>query len=117
MTTKIRIGTIGILLVAIITLNSCTKEELDPNSTPSVTVVEEIIGMTGKTINIDATASDPDNNPITFSWTIKESPANSSATITSEGNSASFTTDVAGLYEVEVTAVNEQGGSASTIVK
>ncbi|MDD2196800.1 MAG: PKD domain-containing protein [Bacteroidales bacterium] len=117
MTTNIRLGTIGILLVAIITLNSCTKEELDPNSIPSVTVVEEIIGMTGKTINIDATASDPDNNPISFSWTIKESPDNSSATITDEGNSASFTTDVAGLYEVEVTATNEHGGSAAAKAK
>lgn len=111
------IGTIGILLVAIITLNSCTKDELDPAGNPSVSVEAEIIGMTGTDITINAIGVDPDNNPLSFTWTIKESPANSSATINGNSNSASFTTDIAGLYLVEVTAVNEQGGSASATVK
>lgn len=117
MKTKIRIGTIGILLVAIITFNSCEKEELDPSSIPSVVLLDEIIGMTGTAVVIDAIGSDPDNNQLSFTWAIKVSPANSSATIVGNGNSASFNTNIAGYYEVEVTANNGKGGKASDKVK
>lgn len=117
MKTQNRIAAICILLVTVIALNNCKKDESEPNSIPSVTVAEEIIGMTGTTIKIDATGSDPDNNSLSFSWSIKESPTGSSATITSTNNNASFTTAIAGLYKVEVTADDGKGGKAFAIAR
>ncbi len=116
MKTKNRFAILGLLFVALTTLNYCTKET-EPNTIPEVSAVEEIIGMTGTTINISATAADPDNNQLSLNWTTEESPAGSAPTITASGNSASFTAAVAGFYRVKVTADDGNGGSASAIIK
>jgi hypothetical protein len=119
MKTKNRLAIYGLLLLAPITLNYCTKEEeeAEPNSIPAISAVEEIIGMTSATINISATASDPDSDPLSFTWIIEESPASSSATISGIDNNASFSTTVAGFYRVKITADDGNEGTASAIVK
>lgn len=114
MNTRNRIAFIGTLMVAMITLNHCTKEE---NSNPALTAADEIIGMTDATISLEASATDPDGNPMSYSWNVEEFPAGSSATITGNSNSASFTTSVAGFYRVKVTADDGNGGTASAIIK
>lgn len=117
MKTKNRFAILGLIFVALTTLNYCTKEETEPNAIPEVYAVEEIIGITGTTININATAADPDNNQLALTWSTEESPSGSAPTLTASGNSASFTTVVAGFYRVKVTADDGNGGSASAIIK
>ncbi len=114
MNTRNRIAFIGTLMIAMITLNHCTKEE---NNNPALTAADEIIGMTDATISLEASATDPDGNPMSYSWNIEEFPAGSSATIAGNSNSASFTTSVAGFYRVKVTADDGNGGTASAIIK
>ncbi len=104
----------GALMVAMITFSQCTKED---NNSPAVTAEEEIIGMTGVPVTINAAGTDPDANQLSFTWTIEEAPAGSVATVTGIDNSASFNTSLAGFYRVRVTADDGNGGTASAIVK
>lgn len=114
MKTRNRIAFLGALMVAMITFSQCTKED---NNSPVVTAEEEIIGMTGIPVTINAVATDPDANQVSFTWTIEEAPAGSSATVTGDNNSAAFNTSIAGFYRVRVTADDGNGGTASAIVK
>ena len=109
-----RITLLGALMVAMITFSQCTKED---NNSPAVTAEEEIIGMTGVPVTINAAGTDPDANQLSFTWTIEEAPAGSVATVTGTDNSASFNTSLAGFYRVRVTADDGNGGTASAIVK
>src|SRR5690606_36209606 len=101
MKTRKRVILTGTLMIAIITLNYCTKEE---NNNPAVTATDEIIGMTGTPVNLTASATDPDANTLSLAWSIDESPAGSVATVAGDNNSATFNTSVAGFYLVKVTA-------------
>ncbi len=114
MKTRKRVILTGTLMIAIITLNYCTKEE---NNNPAVTATDEIIGMTGTPVNLTASATDPDANTLSLAWSIDESPAGSVATVAGDNSSATFNTSVAGFYRVKVTADDGNGGTASAFVK
>lgn len=96
---------------------SCEKDTEDSNLGPEISVSADIIGMTGQTVNLSATASDPDGDALEYTWTIIESPAGSAPTLTNtSNNNATFTTPTAGFYRVEVVVDDGRGGEASDIV-
>jgi hypothetical protein len=73
----------------------------------------------GATVPLDASkSSDPDGDPLKFSWAFVSRPNNSQAQI-AEPNAAktSFVADVAGSYLVELTVDDGKGGSAKAQVK
>ena len=106
------------ILAAFMMFNACSKEEPEPNNAPTIIVEDEIVGMTGTTITITVSASDPDNDALTFTWNVIESPAGGMANLSVVNNtSADFTTSTAGFYRVEVMVDDGRDGTASGIVK
>lgn len=107
------------LLASFLFFSSCSKKD-DPvpdSQTPILVVGSDIIGMTSETYPMNVTATAPDGNTLTLTWVAIESPSGSTPVIQEISNfSSSFTTDIAGLYKVEVTADNGQGKSASGII-
>jgi len=108
-----------LLLLTVATLvSACEKDEEDSNLAPEITVSEDIIGMTGQTINLSATAADPDGDALTFNWQVIESPNGSSPVVSNSSNTnATFTTPTAGFYRVEVVVEDGKGGQASGAIR
>jgi hypothetical protein len=105
----------GFILIAVMTISACTKEDNNP---PTITVGNDIIGMTGTSIPMEVSSADPDNNSLTYNWSVIESPTGGTANITVIGGAtATFTTTVAGFYRVQITVDDGNGGTASGIVK
>jgi hypothetical protein len=62
-------------------------------------------------IMISVTASDPEGDAITYAWKAMSGP--STATLTGNGASATFSATVKGEYQVKVTATDVTGGATS----
>lgn len=105
-------------LASLLVFNACEKDDPEPDGQkPTIDVGADIIGMTDETYPINVTVSDPDGNDITLTWKVIQSPANSTPEIKEIGKtSSSFTTDIAGLYKVEITASNANGKSDTGIL-
>ena len=105
-------------LASLLVFNSCEKDDPEPDGNkPTIDVGADIIGMTDETYPINITVSDPDGNDITLTWKVIESPVNSTPEIKEIGKtSSSFTTDIAGLYKVEITASNANGKSDTGVL-
>lgn len=106
------------LLASFLFFTSCEKDDTEPDSPkPTLEVGDDIIGMTGESYPINVTVTNPDGNDIIMTWTVIESPDGSNPEINEIGKtSSSFTTDIAGLYKVEITASNGQGKSDTGIL-
>jgi hypothetical protein len=106
-------------LASLLVFNACEKDkdkdEEQPDTNPLVVNVgPDIIGMTGEIHSMNVTVTNPDGNTLTLTWKLIESPIGSTPTISGiSTTSSSFTSDIAGLYKVEVTASDGQGKSAS----
>ena len=109
----------AILLSFFLIITSCQKEE-DPapsGQKPTIEVGDDIIGMTGQENPVSATVTDPDGNGFTLTWNVIESPSSSNPELVEIGKtSLTFTTDIAGLYKVEIMASNDQGQSDTGIL-
>ncbi|MBK7650367.1 MAG: hypothetical protein IPJ20_05880 [Flammeovirgaceae bacterium] len=107
------------LLAMMLVFSACTDDEPTPdNDAPTLTVGDDLIGMTGTALNINVTASDPNGDAIQSTWTVQNSPAGSSATITKISETqASFTTTIAGLYTIEIKVEDNKGGMVTGTLK
>lgn len=105
-------------LASLLVFNACEKDDPEPDGNkPTLNVGADIIGMTDETYPINVTVSDPDGNDFTLSWKVIESPVNSTPEIKEIGKtSSSFTTDIAGLYKIEITASNTNGKSDTGVL-
>lgn len=103
------------LLASLLLFNACEKDDpQSDNNQPVLNVGEDIVGMTDVIYPINVTVTDPDGDELTLSWTLIESPVGSAPKVAEiSSTSASFTTNIAGLYKVEVTANDGQGKSAT----
>ncbi len=61
---------------------------------------------------INVTASDPNGDPLAYAWAIVDGPAGHNAAIVGAGAQASFETDMAGNYQIEVVVSDGHGGEA-----
>ncbi len=79
-----------------------TVEDTTPNNPPECVTTDDLAVEVGEEAVLDATAStDPDEDPLTFSWTIVDSPAGSTATLTdADSATAGLIPDVAGVYQI-----------------
>ncbi|MFZ1806966.1 MAG: hypothetical protein WAU36_07090 [Cyclobacteriaceae bacterium] len=114
---KHSIQTICLMALAIIYTSCSDDDPQPPNSQPTIEVSDDIVGMTGENQTITVIAADPDGDALDFSWTIIESPSGTEANLTNTSDlNATFTTEIAGLYKVEIIVEDTRGGAASGIV-
>lgn len=75
------------------------------NSLPIANAGADLSGTTGMQVMLDGTkSSDPDNNPITYNWTLPTRPTGSKLTGVTGNTTArpTFTPDVAGRYTAQL---------------
>jgi hypothetical protein len=105
-----------LLMALAVTFAACKKDE-DNNLGPEIVVGADVIGMTGQTINLSVSASDPDGDALAYTWKTIESPSGSVPVISNSSNSnATFTTPTAGFYRVEIVVEDGRGGQASGVI-
>jgi hypothetical protein len=82
------------------------------NLPPRVVLGADRLVTTGVFQTIDALATDPNLDPLTFAWSLLSKPAGSAAVLTPSTLTAQITPDVAGDYVVQLIAT-DLGGLAS----
>lgn len=105
------------ILAALMTFNACSDDDPAPdNNAPTLQVGDDIIGRTGTASNITIVANDPDGDPFDITWTIIESPAGSAPVLdNTSATNASFTTNIAGFYRIEIEVEDSRGAVVSGI--
>ncbi len=74
------------------------------NTPPSAYAGPDQSGLLGETFTLNGAGSyDPDGDPLTYSWSLYNQPAGSTATLSSNQVSTSFTPDLPGVYSVVLT--------------
>ena len=66
----------------------------------------------GKQINLSATASDKDRDPLKYTWSYQAADSPAERTIPGEGNRVPVTFDAPGKYSIKVRARDPKGGEA-----
>ena len=70
----------------------------------------------GASVVLDGTSStDPDGNPLTYSWALLSRPAGSQATLSATTSTVLFTPDVAGSYTVQLTVSDGSLSNSTTL--
>jgi len=89
-----------------------------PNRIPTVDVGADQSITLGATATVVAQATDPDGDPLTFSWMVQSRPQGSTAALSSTTTATvMITPDLAGDYVLEVTVSDGRGGEATDTVK
>jgi hypothetical protein len=96
-----------------------TVTEADENGEPSANAGEDLTGKVGAEVTLDGSKSaDPDEDAITYLWTIKKAPEGSVAKLSSAtADKPKFTPDAAGEYEFELVVKDAELSSAPDTVK
>lgn len=100
-------------------LGSCKEDEdVKPSDTLTAKAGADQNVNAGSVVTLDGSAStDSENKPFDFSWAFTKKPAGSAANLASATTAKpTFTADVAGDYEVELTISNANGQSKDKVV-
>ncbi|MGV3604238.1 MAG: right-handed parallel beta-helix repeat-containing protein [Dyadobacter fermentans] len=100
-------------------LGSCKEDEdVKPSDTLTAKAGADQNVNAGSVVTLDGSAStDSENKPFDFSWAFTKKPAGSTANLASATTAKpTFTADVAGDYEVELTISNANGQSKDKVV-
>lgn len=109
----------SVLLMSVsILLSACKKDQdTDPDNNKPILVYNEIIiGMTDITSRVEITATDPDGDELSYTWTIVTSPVGSSPILSQQVSRADFITAIPGIYKVEVLVKDNKGSQAIATV-
>ncbi len=90
------------------------------NSTPQVEAGSEKTVMSGNAPSFsDATATDADEDTMTYTWSVVTEPADANYTLTSTTslNGVTFTPTTAGVYSLNLTATDTDGAKGSDTVR
>nr|BAL59251.1 hypothetical conserved protein [Candidatus Acetothermum autotrophicum] len=90
-----------------------------PNQPPIANAGPDQTVTVGTLVTLDGSkSSDPDGDPLTFSWSIISQPEGSTATLTDADKAqAKFTPDVVGDYIIELVVTDPDGATGSDQVK
>ncbi len=93
--------------------NSVTNHSPSANAGPDQTV------KVGDTVQLDGSgSSDPDNDPLGYSWSFLSKPTGSNTTLSGQDTATpTFVPDVVGDYSLKVTVDDGRGGSNSDQVR
>ncbi|MDP2575019.1 Ig-like domain-containing protein [Vibrio penaeicida] len=86
------------------------------NAAPNVFPTESVMTGIDTNITLSANAVDPDNNDLTYQWTVANKPSNATVTLTDETTeNASFSANAAGEYELSI-AVSDSKETVKRVV-
>src|SRR6056297_363398 len=89
----------------------------EDNQQPVIDVGDDLIGMTGETTDLNVTVNDPDGDAFQITWNVIESPSGATPEIVNTSNTlATFLTEEAGIYKLEVVVEDGKGGTASDMI-
>ncbi|WP_342088578.1 PKD domain-containing protein [Dyadobacter sp. OTU695] len=100
-------------------LGSCKEDEdVKPSNTLTAKAGADQNVNAGSVVKLDGSAStDSENKPFEFSWAFSKKPAGSTANLASAATAKpTFTADVPGEYEVELTISNANGQSKDKVL-
>ncbi|WPP49540.1 PKD domain-containing protein [Catalinimonas niigatensis] len=103
----IRIKNFYYLVFSLLFIFSACKEDDEelPGQAPTVNAGQDVTAAVGSAVQLSGTASDPDGDPLTTSWSVTSAPQGSSANISNASSlTASFTPDAVGNYTIRLTA-------------
>jgi hypothetical protein len=107
------IKTLLLLSVLSVAFVACDED----NQQPVIDAGDELIGMTGETTDLIVTVNDPDGDAFQLTWNVIESPSGATPEIENTSNTqATFLTEVAGIYKLEVVVEDGKGGMASDML-
>ena len=92
----------------------------DVNRNPSVTMDTPASNTTitaGQSVNFTRTASDPDGDSLTDSWTVTVVSGGAGPTINNVEDPGNVTFNNAGTYDIKDTVSDGKGGTASTVTR
>lgn len=99
--------TVAALAITALVLSGCNSDSTNvvTNTAPAANAGGDQVVTVGVTVNLDASASsDVDGDALTYSWTIVSlAPGSVAALTSSTAESTSFSADVAGVFEIQVT--------------
>lgn len=78
------------------------------NQMPSVYAGVDKTIFLGETVSLSASASDPDDDPLSYTWSILSRPVDSAATLNATTPSIVFNPDLSGIYYAEITVSDGQ---------
>lgn len=101
---------VSVILMAFV---ACDEE----NQQPVIDAGDDLIGMTGETTDLNVTVNDPDGDAFQITWNVIESPSGAIPEIENISNTqATFLTEEAGIYQLEVVVEDGRGGMASDML-
>ncbi|WP_439556625.1 PKD domain-containing protein [Dyadobacter sp.] len=110
------------ILLAVLSLgllvSGCNEEEtVTPSQLTARAGADQNVKV-GEQVTIDGTGStDSNNKPFQFRWTVAKKPAGSTVTLaTPSQGKATFTPDLPGDYEVDMTIFNENGENTDKVL-
>lgn len=97
---------------------SATNEPVKTNQAPIANAERSGRVFVNQLIKIDGSASsDPDNDPLSYSWKMQNPEGSSSVLNSSTSSSTTFTPDVPGIYTLTLTVSDGKSSSTSNPVE
>jgi hypothetical protein len=93
-------------LSLLLAFSACKEEEEElPGAAPTVNAGPDVTAVVGSSVQLSGTASDPDGDQLTISWTVTSAPGGSTASVNNASSlTATFTPDVEGNYTLRLSA-------------
>ena len=103
-----------LMLSALLIITSCKDDPEVTGEPPTADAGTAVDAVVGSSVQLSGTASDPDGDPLTISWTVTSAPSGSTASVNNASNlNATFTPDLPGNYTLTLTVSDSNGNTVT----
>ncbi|MDF9795927.1 hypothetical protein OKW21_001190 [Catalinimonas alkaloidigena] len=95
-----------LVLSLLLIFSACSKDDDEelPGQPPTVNAGQDVTATVNSSVQLNGTASDPDGDALTTTWSVTSAPQGSSASVSNASSlAATFTPDVVGNYTLRLT--------------